>query len=102
MKPASHGSRILLLAACGLFLGAASLGGATLATSLTAIEHPSYAGVASHFSLANTTVDGETLWDGNAYMFCADLVGNSIDQDLSGYPAYVDTLSVGLMSEMEV
>ncbi|MCH7225330.1 hypothetical protein [Haloferula sp. A504] len=69
---------------CGSFLPSSFA--QTITGSIEAIEHPSYAGIASNFRISNARVDGETIYDGEILIFCADLDAISLDEDLSSYP----------------
>lgn len=73
-----------------------------LSGTFTAIEHTQYAGVASQFRIDNAKVDGATLYAGTVYLFCGDLPGSSLDEDISSYPVFNASLHVGTMEEMTI
>lgn len=74
----------------------------TVTASMTAVTHNSYAGVASQFHLTNLKADGQEILGGEAYLFCADLVGQSLDEDSQTYPRITSDLTLGTMEQMEV
>ena len=74
----------------------------TLTATLTSIPHTTYAGIDSQFRLDDLLIDGEMLYAGSAYLFCADLPGRSLDEDPGSYPRPVTTLTLGSMEDMEI
>jgi hypothetical protein len=74
----------------------------TLSGYLTPIEHPEYATIASQFRLDEARLDGHLLFGGTAYLFCGDYAGRSIDQNISSYPYFTDTLTLGSLEDMDV
>ena len=73
-----------------------------ITADLYSVPHSNYAGIASQFRLENLQVDGQSVYSGSAYLFCADLPGKSLDQDSKTYPRITNTLTVGTMDQMEI
>lgn len=89
-------------AALAAFSAGAQLMAQGVTAMIDAIDHPSYAGVASQFVLTELMVDGETIYNGSGFLFCVDYEGISLDQDSNIYPRIVDNLSVGAFEDMDV
>lgn len=74
----------------------------TITASMTAITHNSYAGVAAQFHLTNLKAGGNEILGGEGYLFCADLVGRSLDEDSQTYPRLTSNLTLGTMEQMSI
>ncbi len=92
---------LLQLAQLSLVLST-GLSAQNITADLYSVPHSTYAGIASQFRLENLQVDGQSVYSGRAYLFCADLPGRSLDEDSKTYPRVINTLSVGTMDQMEV
>lgn len=90
---------ILALVAASIFPHAKSQ---TITASMTAINHNSYAGVAAQFHLTNLKAGGQEILGGEGYLFCADLVGRSLDEDSQTYPRITSNLTLGTMEQMKI
>lgn len=95
-----------LLVAAFAALSSLSSRAAVVTGDLRAIDHPQYAGIASQFSIENARADGTQIYDGEIFIFCADLAARSLDEDLSNYPHSLTTgnsnLSIGTLEEFDV
>jgi hypothetical protein len=69
----------------------------TLTGSIEAIDHPSYAGIASQFLVNDTQVDGTSVYNGQMVLFCVDLAGRSIDEEVSRYPLELSSVNSPLV-----
>jgi len=87
-----------------LVIAAASLpaNAQTITANMTAVTHNSYAGVASQFHLTDLKAGGNTILGGEGYLFCADLVGRSLDEDSKIYPRITSNLALGTMQQMTI
>jgi hypothetical protein len=74
----------------------------TITANMTAITHNSYAGVAAQFHLTDLKAGGQQILGGDGYLFCADLVGRSLDEDSQTYPRITSNLSLGTMEQMTI
>jgi hypothetical protein len=74
----------------------------TVTASMTAINHNSYAGIAAQFHLTNLEAGGQQILGGEGYLFCADLVGQSLDEDSGSYPRVTSNLVLGTMDQMKI
>jgi hypothetical protein len=74
----------------------------TITASMTSITHNSYAGVAAQFHLTNLKAGGNEILGGEGYLFCADLVGTSLDEDSQTYPRITSNLTLGTMEQMKI
>ena len=78
------------------------VGGQSLTGWLTEVPHAEFASVSSQFKMTGAQVNGSTYRGGTVYLFCADFPGNSIDQDISSYPYYSSSFSVGGLGSLEI
>lgn len=78
--------RLRLLALTALVLPGLALHGQMITGTIEAIDHPSYAGIASGFTLSDAREDGDLIYDGEVLIFCSDLAASSFDEDISSYP----------------
>ncbi len=89
-----------------LGLSCASLCAQTITGTVEAIDHPSYAGIASSFQISNAEADGTLIYDGDLLIFCADLDGTSLDEDIRNYPyqlnAYNSPFELGTLEEFDI
>ena len=82
--PHSRHLTSLLLSLLSLIAG--QLCAQTITGTMEAIEHPSYAGIASNFLVVDARVDDELIYDGELLIFCSDLDATSLDEEVSSYP----------------
>lgn len=90
---------LCVLAAIGL--SALSANAQTVTGTLSAYNHPSYAGVAAHFRIDNLKVNGAEFFDGAGNIFCSDLAATSLDEDSQVYPRQV-SLTFGNIEDMDI
>ena len=91
----------LIRAALVLVPALLPVGAQTLQGDLSPYDHPEYAGIASHFQIANATVDGQTAFNGTAIILCSDFQGTSLDEDPDPYSSPVSLGFAGL-DDMDV
>jgi len=91
---------ISLALLCSAF--ASSIHAQNISATINAINHPTYAGIASGFALTDLKVDGQTIYNGSGYLFCADFEGITLDEDSSVYPRVESDLDVGTLEQMEI
>ena len=97
------GKPIVILALLWFGLtGALPLPAQTLSGYLTEYAHPAYAGTSSQFRMDDARADGQIYLGGTVNLFCADLPGTSIDSDISSYPHYISSFTVGSLSQMTI
>lgn len=63
-----------------------SLTAQTITGTIQAVEHPSYAGIASNFLLTDARAGGKPIYDGEMLIFCSDLAATSFDENMVSYP----------------
>ncbi|MEM1084447.1 MAG: PEP-CTERM sorting domain-containing protein [Verrucomicrobiota bacterium] len=77
-----------------------------LTGSVTAYEHPAYAGVASHFAISNAQANGAFVFEGDVVIFCSDLPARSLDEDISSYPFALtnanSAISIGSIDDFDI
>ena len=61
-----------------------TLFGQNISATINKIDHPTYAGIASGFELSDLKVDGQTIYNGSGYLFCADFEGTTLERPLEG------------------
>lgn len=74
----------------------------SVTANMTSINHNSYAGIAAQFHLTNLKAGGQEILGGEGYLFCADLVGRSLDEDSQIYPRTTSSLTLGTMEQMKI
>lgn len=97
-------SKLAAVLVC-LWLGLAAgspLSAQSLTGWLSEYSHPSYASVSSQFRMDQAKLNGQTYMGGSVNLFCSDLPGTSIDEDISTYPHFVSTFSLGSLSELSI
>jgi hypothetical protein len=83
-------------------LGVAPLPAQTLSGYLNEYAHTAYAGSSSQFRMDDAKLNGVSYLGGTVNLFCADLPGTSIDQDISTYPHYHASFTVGSLNQMTI
>jgi len=96
----SHG--LIVITGFAVLALAQALHAQSVTGTIMAIDHNSYAGVASQFRIDSLKVGGETIYNGRGYLFCADIVGKSIDEDPGSYPRTAPNLTLGTLDQMEI
>ncbi len=101
----AHRTRAAILGALLTALPGLSTG-QVITGDLTPIEHPAFAGVASHFDIADFAAGGVSMFGGEVVIFCSDLAARSLDEDGLGFPYILtpanSTLSVGTPDNLDV
>lgn len=77
-----------------------------LTGELQAIDHPTFAGIASHFVINDARVGGETIYDSQVFIFCSDVAASSLDEDSLSYPHTLteanSPLSIGALDDFDI
>ena len=103
-QPRLHGPAVafglLVLALAG------PLPAQVLTGDLAAFQHPSYASVASHYSISEFAAGGVSMFEGQVVIFCSDLGARSLDEDGLAYPYTLtkgnSDLALGSLQQLDV
>jgi hypothetical protein len=103
-----HGGkrRVVAVLATMLAVWAGVASGQVITGDLSPIEHPGYAGIASHFDIEDFAANGVSIYGGEVVIFCTDLAARSLDEDQLGFPYSLtpanSMLSVGSPDQLDV
>jgi len=103
-----HGGKrgVAAVLATMLTIWAGAAKGQVITGDLTPIEHPAYAGIASHFDIEDFAASGVSMFGGEVVIFCTDLAARSLDEDQLGFPYSLtqanSMLSVGSPDQLDV
>lgn len=92
----------IVAAFCFGLVAVKSLPAQTLSGYLNEYAHTSYAGTSSQFRMDQAKLDGVTYMGGTVNLFCGDLPGTSIDQDISSYPHYHTSFTIGTLNQLAI
>ena len=92
----------MLAVICFGMLAVLPLPAQTLSGYLNEYAHTAYAGTSSQFRMEQARLDGQTYMGGTVNLFCGDLPGTSIDQDITSYPHYHAAFTVGTLNQLAI